>query len=160
LKGNDAAEQQRVMNMLVLMGSRVKKLESSLIGLLDKRSLDNREKLSDAQTNAIIVLGNIKTTSTKAVDYMIGVLPHYGNDTEAAMISLVQIGKPAVNALVARLDKTTSQDGGLQHQLITILGKIGKDAGVAEKSITRVLNSTGNSDIKYAAEAALQEIKK
>jgi TolB-like protein len=160
LKGNDAAEQQRVMNMLVLMGNRVKKLESSLIGLLDKRSLDNREKLSDAQTNAIIVLGNIKTTSTKAIDYMIGVLPHYGNDTEAAMTSLVQIGKPAVNALVARLDKTTSQDGGLQHQLITILGKIGKDAVVAEKSITRVLNSTGNSDIKYAAEAALQEIKK
>jgi len=91
---------------------------------------------------------------------MIGVLPHYGNDTEAAEIALVQIGKPAVNALVARLDKTTVQDGGLQYQLISILGKIGKDASVAEKSITRVLNASTNNDVKYAAEAALQEIKK
>jgi len=160
LKGNNAAEQQRVTSMLVLMGDRPKKLENSLAGLFAKRSLDDREKLAAAQTNAIIVLGNIKTTNTKAVEYMIGVLPHYGNDTEAAEKSLAQIGKPAVGALVARLDKTTAQDGGLQFQLVSILGKIGKDAASAEKSITRVLNGTSNSDIKYAAEAALQEIKK
>jgi len=160
LKGSNASEQQRVTEMLVLMGDRPKKLESSLVGLFAKRSLDEREKLSQAQTNAITVLGNIKTKDPKAVDYMISVLPHYGNDTEAAKIALVQIGKPAVNQLVARLDKTTSQDGGLQFQLISILGKIGKDAAPAEKTITKILNSSNNGDVKYAAEAALQEIKK
>jgi hypothetical protein len=160
VKGNNAGEQQRVMNMLVLMGDRPKQLEKSLVDLFSKRSIDDREKLADAQTKAIIILGNIKTTNAKAIDYMISVLPHYGNDTEAAMTSLAQIGKPAVNALTSRLDKTTIQDGGLQFQLLTLLGKIGKDASAAEKSIARVLNSTTNSDVKYAAEAALQEIKK
>lgn len=160
LRGTDPNEQLRVTELLVLMGERPKKLEGSLVGLFSKRSLDNREKLSEAQTNAIVVLGNLKTKDQKAIEYMIGVLPHYGMDTDAAKIALVQIGKPAVNALIARLDKTTIQDGGLQFQLITILGKIGKDASVAEKAITRVLNSNQNSDVQYAAEAALQEIKK
>jgi TolB-like protein len=159
LKGNNTAEQQRVTKMLVLMEDRPKKLENSLVGLLSKRSLDEKEKLLEAQTNAIVVLGNIRTNNPKAIEYMIGVLPHYGNDTEAAKESLVEIGKPAVAQLAAKLDKTTIHDGGLQHQLITILGRIGKAAATAEKSITRVLNSTTNSDIKYAAEAALQAIK-
>jgi TolB-like protein len=159
LKGNNAAEQQRVTEMLSLMQEPPKKLENSLIGLLAKRSLDDKDKLLAAQTSAIVILGNLRTSNAKAVEYMIGVLPHYGNDTEAAKEALVKIGKPAVGALVAKLDKTTIHDGGLQHQLITILGKIGKDAAAAEKSITRILNSTANSDIKYAAEAALQVIK-
>jgi TolB-like protein len=159
LKGNNPSEQQRVTKMLSLMEEPPKKLESSLVGLLSKRSLDDKEKLVAAQTSAIIILGNLRTSNPKAVEYMIGVLPHYGNDTEAAEQSLVEIGKPAVGALVAKLDKTTIHDGGLQFQLITILGKIGKDAASAEKSITRVLNSTTNNDIKYAAEAALQVIR-
>jgi len=160
LKGNNATEQQRVMNMLVLMGDRPKQLEKSLVDLFSKRSIDDREKLIDAQTKAIIVLGNVKSGNAKAIEYMISVLPHYGNDTEAAMTSLAQIGKPAVGAITARLDKTTIHDGGLQFQLLTLLGKIGKDASTAEKSITRVLNNTTNNDVKYAAEAALQEIKR
>jgi TolB-like protein len=159
LKGNDANEQQRVTKMLAMMGDRPKKLENSLVGLLAKRSIDNREKLAEAQTNAIVTLGNIRTSNPKAIEYMISVLPHYGNDTEAAMEALVRIGKPAVGQLVSRLDKTTVHDGGLQYQLISILGKIGRDAAVAEKLITRVLNSSGNSDVKYAAEAALQLIR-
>jgi len=89
---------------------------------------------------------------------MIEVLPHYGNDTEAAKIALVQIGKPAVAPLTQRLDKTTDQDGGLQYQLVTLLGEIGPDAASAEKSIRRVLDQTRNRDVKYAAEAALQAI--
>jgi hypothetical protein len=160
LNGNDASEQQRVTNMLVLMGDRPKQLEKTLVDLFSKRSVDDRDKLADAQTNAIIILGNIRTTNAKAIDYMISVLPHYGNDTEAAMISLAQIGKPAVNALTSRLDKTTIHEGGLQFQLLKLLGKIGRSASVAEKSITRILNTTTNSDVRYAAEAALQEIKK
>jgi hypothetical protein len=89
---------------------------------------------------------------------MIGTLPHYGNDTEAAEEALVKIGKPAVPALINRLDKTTDQDGGLQFQLITMLGKIGKDAAPATKSIQRVLKINSNSDVQYAGEAALQAI--
>ena len=82
------------------------------------------------------------------------------NDTEAAKTALVKIGKPAVPGLMQRLDKTTDQDGGLQFQLITLLGEIGPDAAPAAKSIRRVLSQTRNSDVKYAAEAALQAIEK
>ena len=141
------------------MGERPKKLESTLVALFGKRSLDERGKLMEIQLGAISILGNIKTTDVRAIDYMIGTLPHYGNDTEASELALVKIGKPAVHSLIARLDKTTEQDGGLQYQLIVILGKIGKDARQAEKSIQRVLNASRNGDVRYAAEAALQSIR-
>lgn len=160
LKGNDLGEQLRVIKLLALMNDRPKPIESTLVALFSKRSLEDRDKLEAIQTLTIRILGNLKTSDKKAIDYMIGVLPHYGNDTEEAKEALVKIGKPAVPALIAQLDKTTDQDGGLQFQLITLLGKIGKPAVAAEKSITRVLNATRNSDVKYAAEAALQEIKK
>ncbi len=159
LKGTNLQEQLRVMKLLVLMETPPKKIEPTLIALLNKRSLEDRGTMNEIQTLGIEVLGNCKTTDVKAIEYMISVLPHYGNDTEAAMEALVKIGKPAVKPLIARLDKTTEQDGGLQFQLITLLGKIGKDAAGAEKSIQRVLSTARNNDVKYAAEAALQSIK-
>jgi TolB-like protein len=159
LKGNNLQEQLRVMKLLVLMETPPKKIESTLIALLNKRSLEDRGTMNEIQTLVIEVLGNCKTADVKAIDYMISVLPHYGNDTEAAKEALAKIGKPAVKPLMARLDKTTDQDGGFQFQLITLLGKIGKDAAIAEKSIQRVLSISRNNDVKYAAEAALQSIK-
>jgi len=158
LSGKDLDEQLRVMKLLVQMGDRPKSIESTVAGLFTRRSLEDRAKLNQIQTLAITVLGNCRTSDTKAVAYMIEVLPHYGNDTEAAKIALVQIGKPAVAPLTQRLDKTTDQDGGLQYQLVTLLGEIGPDAASAEKSIRRVLDQTRNRDVKYAAEAALQAI--
>lgn len=159
LKGNNLSEQLRVMKLLVLMDTPPKKIENTLIGLLNKRSLEDRGTMNEIQTLAIEVLGNCKTADVKALEYMISVLPHYGNDTEAAMEALAKIGKPAVKPLINRLDKTTDQDGGLQFQLITLLGKIGKDAASAEKSIQRILSISRNSDVRYAAEAAIQSIK-
>jgi TolB-like protein len=159
LKGTHLDEQLKVMKLLVLMNDQPKIIEASIVSLFSKRSLEDRGKMEEIQTLAIQVLGNTKTSDKKAIDFMLSVLPHYGNDTEAAKETLVKIGKPAVGALAARLDKTTDQDGGLQFQLITILGKMGKAAQSAEKSIQRVLALTRNSDVKYAAEAALQEIK-
>lgn len=159
LKGNNLQEQLRVMKLLVLMETPPKKIESTLIALLNKRSLEDRGTMNEIQALVIEVLGNCKTADVKAIDYMISVLPHYGNDTEAAKEALAKIGKPTVKPLMARLDKTTDQDGGLQFQLITLLGKIGKDAAIAEKSIQRVLSISRNNDVKYAAEAALQSIK-
>lgn len=159
LKGTNLQEQLRVMKLLVLMDTPPKKIETTIIGLLNKRSLEDRGTMNEIQTLGIKVLGNCKTADVKAIEYMISVLPHYGNDTEAAMEALVKIGKPGVKPLIARLDKTTDQDGGLQFQLITLLGKIGKDAAGAEKSIQRVLSTARNNDVKYAAEAALQSIK-
>ena len=144
--------------MLSLTDQKPKEIEGTLVDVLFRKSLDNRDKLADVQVQTLVILGNIRTANPKAIDYMISVLPHYGNDTEAAEMALVQIGKPAVRAVVARLDKTTELDGGLQFQLITILGKIGKDAAEGKKSIERVLNSSRNGDVKYAAEAALQAI--
>lgn len=158
LKGNNLAEQLRVMKLLALMDTPPAKLESTLVNLLNKKSLEDKTTMNNIQTLAISVLGNLKTTNAKAIDYMLTVLPHYGNDTEAAKEALIKIGKPAVKALTTRLDKTTDQDGGLQHQLITILGKIGKDAATAEKSIARILTITRNTEVRYAAEAALQAI--
>ena len=159
LKGNNLEEQLRVMKLLVLMETPPKKLEPTLVALLNKRSLDDRSTMNAIQTLDITLLGNCKTSDVKAIEYMINVLPHYGNDTEAAKDALVKIGKPAVKPLTERLDKTTDQDGGLQFQLITLLGKIGKDAASAEKSIQRVLSGSRNNDVRYAAEAALQSIK-
>ena len=159
LKGNDLQEQLRVMKLLVLMDTKPKKIESTLVNLFSKRSLEDRSTMTAIQTLAIQVLGTCQTSNPKAIDYMISVLPHYGNDTEAAKEALVKIGKPAVKPLTTALDNTTEQHGGLQFQLITLLGKIGKDAAAAEKSIQRLLNASRNSDVKYAAEAALQSIK-
>ncbi|MBN8576497.1 MAG: hypothetical protein J0L66_06110 [Cytophagales bacterium] len=159
LRGNDLAEQLRVMKLLALKDTPPLTLENTLVNLFNKKSLEDKATMNAIQTLAISVLGNLKTTNAKAIDYMIAVLPHYGNDTEAAKIALVKIGKPAVKALSARLDKTTDQEGGLQHQLITILGKIGKEAAASEKSIQRILTITRNSEVRYAAEAALQAME-
>ncbi|TXH28239.1 MAG: hypothetical protein E6Q96_05395 [Cyclobacteriaceae bacterium] len=158
LKGSNLTEQLRVMKLLALMDTPPAKLENTLVNLLNKKSLEDKTTMNNIQTLAISVLGNLKTVNAKAIDYMVAALPHYGNDTEAAKEALVKIGKPAVKALTMRLDKTTDQDGGLQHQLITILGKMGKDAATAEKSIQRILTITRNSEVRYAAEAALQAI--
>jgi hypothetical protein len=159
LNSNNLEEQLRVVKLLTLMGDAPGKIESSIVALFDKRSLDDREKLKEIQTYGIVILGNTKSTNAKAIGYMISTLPNYGNDTEAAKMALEKIGKQAVLALQNRLDKTTDQDGGSQYQLITILGKIGKDAAGAIKSIQRVAAQTRNADVKYAAEAALQMIQ-
>lgn len=160
LGGNNLDEQLRVMKLLAQMGDRPKPIEGSVAALFSRRTLEDRGKLDEIQTLAITVLGNCRTPDAKAIAYMVDALPHYGNDTEAAKTALVKIGKPAVPGLMQRLDKTTDQDGGLQFQLITLLGEIGPDAAPAAKSIRRVLSQTRNSDVKYAAEAALQAIEK
>ncbi len=158
LKGNDVKEQLRIMRLLVLMADRPKKIEPSLVALLEHKSLDDRTVLQEAQTLAITVLGNCKTSNAKAIGFMLDALPHYGNDTEAAKIALVQVGKPAVTPMIVRLNKTTIHEGGLQYQLIVLLGKIGKDAAPAKQAIKRVYDASSNGDVRYAAEAALQAI--
>lgn len=158
LKGSDVKEQLRIMKLLVLMGDRPKKIESSLISLLEHKSLEDRSTLLEAQTLAITTLGNCKTSNAKAIGFMLDALPHYGNDTEAAKLALMQVGKPAVAPIITRLNKTTIHEGGLQYQLIVLLGKIGKDAAPAKRAIKRVYDASSNSDVRYAAEAALQAI--
>jgi hypothetical protein len=63
-----------------------------------------------------------------------------------------------VSPIIARLNKTTIHDGGLQYQLIVLLGKIGRDAAPAKQAIKRVYDASTNGDVRYAAEAALQAI--
>lgn len=159
LKGAVVSEQLKVMKFLALKEEVPLSLETTLVAFLAHKSLDERSDLLSAQTLAIEVLGNCKTANRAAIDFMIAALPNYGNDTEAAKEALIKIGKPAVAPLQARLDKTTIHDGGLQFQLITLLGKIGKDAAPATKSIQRILEISTNKDVRYAAEAALQVIK-
>lgn len=159
LKGAVVSEQLKVMKFLALKKEVPLSLETTLVAFLAHKSLGERSDLLSAQTLAIEVLGNCKTANRTAIDFMIAALPNYGNDTEAAKEALIKIGKPAVAPLQARLDKTTIHDGGLQFQLITLLGKIGKDAAPATKSIQRILEISTNKDVRYAAEAALQVIK-
>jgi len=140
------------------MGGKPKKLEPTLIDVLYRKSLEDRQGLSEVQVQLIVVLGNLKTSNPRAIDYMISTLPHYGNDTEASEVALVKIGKPAVHALVSKLEKTTEIDGGLQYQLITMLGKIGKDAAEGKNAIRKVLGTSRNNDVKNACEAALEQI--
>jgi TolB-like protein len=139
LKGTKITDQLRVMKLLALMSDKPKKIESTLVALFTHRSIDEKEMLTEVQTLAMEVLGNCKTVNSKAINFMLNALPNYGDDTEAAKEALVKIGKPAVAPLIARLDKTTTQDGGLQYQLIVLLGKIGREAAPAEKSIKRVM---------------------
>ncbi len=159
LRSTNVDEQFRVMDLLVRMGDRPRSLETELIGLFDKRSLEQKEKLESVQTLAIEVLGNIRTGQRAAIEHMISTLTQYNRATDASQRALVNIGKPAVPALVSRLDKTTAQDGGLQYQLVTILGKIGKPAATAAPAIQRVLKINRNKEVVYAAEAALQAIQ-
>lgn len=158
LKGSNVQEQLRILKLLVFMEDKPKKIEPALVSLLERKSLEDRSTLLEAQTLAIAVLGNCKTINTKAIDFMLEALPHYGNDTEAAKIALVQIGKPAVAPIITRLNRTTIHEGGLQYQLIVLLGKIGKDAAPAKQAIKRVYDASSNGDVRYAAEAALQAI--
>lgn len=159
LRGNNLDEQLRVMKLLVQMGNRPKSIESTVINLFNKRTLEDKAKLREIQTLAIKVLGNTKSANTTAINYLIESLLEYDNESYAAEETLVQIGKPTVPFLISKLDKTTDQDGGLQYRLITILGKIGKDAATAERSIQRILKINRNKDVVYAAEAALQAIR-
>jgi TolB-like protein len=134
-------------------------LEPSLIGLFDKRSLDNKEELNEAQTIAISLLGKMKTNNAKAISYIIQRLNNYDNASDNAKDALALIGKPAVQPLIKRLTSTNDQDGGLRYKIIFILGKIGKEAKPAEGILNQMLKTETNSDIKYAIEAALQEMR-
>lgn len=160
LKGNNVNEQLRVMKLLALMGDKPKSLESTLISLFDKRSLEEREKMSEIQSLSIKVLGNIKTTNPKAIDYMVSRLMSYSyNESDWANEALVIVGKPAVPELIKKLNATTDQDGGLRYKMIVILGKIGRDAKAAEPTLKKLLNENRNGDVRYAIEAALQSIQ-
>ncbi len=160
LKGNDVNEQLRVIKLLALMGDKPKSLEPALMGLFDKRSLEEREKMSEIQSFAIEVLGHTKTTNVKAIDYMVSRLMSYSyNESDRANEALVTVGKPAVPELIRKLNSTTAEDGGLRYKMIVILGKIGRDAKSAEPTLKKLLNENRNADVRYAIEAALQSIQ-
>lgn len=156
LRGGDVPEQHRVMQLLVLMGRKVAPLETTFISLLDRRSIEHRQALSEVQIYAMQMLGTLRTKDKRAIAYMIASLKNYDKASDIAIESLVSIGKPSVSLLVEQLNATTIHDGGLQYRLITLLGRIGKDAREAAPAVRSVLAKTTNKDIRYAAEAALQ----
>ncbi|MEQ9593718.1 MAG: FlgO family outer membrane protein [Cyclobacteriaceae bacterium] len=161
LKGNDLKEQERVTKLLIQMGDQPRTLEKDLIALFDKRSLDNKDDLITVQAYAIEVLGNIKTSDPKAINYMISKLMSYNyKESDKSEEALTKIGKPAINPILAKLKSTTIQDGGLRYKLIVLLGKNGRDAKIAEPTLLKIQKENGNKDIAYAIEAALQAINK
>jgi TolB-like protein len=159
LKGNDFDEQIRVMKLLVQMGEKPKPLESTLISILDKRSLDNKEELQDVQNYALEILGNTKTNSLKVISLMIAKLKSFNyKEADNSQEALIKIGKSAVKPVMDRLSTVTLQEGGLQYKLVVILGRIGAPAKPAVPMLQKILRETKNSDVKYATEAALQSI--
>jgi len=160
LKGQNLDEQLRVINLLVQMKEVSKTLEPTLITLLDKKSLEDKEKMTEIQSLATVVLGHLKTSNTKAIDRMIQMVTSFNyQEADRAKAALVEIGKPAVQPLIKKLQTTTEQDGGLQYQIILMLGKIGKDAKPAEATLKSLLQKTTNSDVRYIIEATLDAIK-
>jgi TolB-like protein len=160
LKGQNLDEQLRVMNLLVQMKSVSKILEPTLIVLLDKKSLEDKEKMTEIQSLATEVLGHLKTSNARAIDRMIQMVTSYNyQEADRAKAALVEIGKPAVQPLIKKLQSTTEQEDGLRYQIILMLGKIGKDAKPAETTLNSLLQKTTNSDVKYIIEATLDAIK-
>lgn len=160
LKGQNLDEQLRVMKLMVQMKEVSKTLEPSLIALLDKKSLEDKEKMTEVQSLTTEVLGHLKTSNPKAIDRMTQMVTSYNyQEADRAKAALIEIGKPAVQPLIKRLQITTEQDGGLQYQIILMLGKIGKDAKPAEASLKGLLQKTTNSDVRYVIEATLDAIR-
>lgn len=160
LRGNDLKEQERVLKLLIQMGSRPKPLENTLIKLFDKRSLEDKEQLITVQSYAMEVLGNIKTSSPKAINYMISKITSYNyKESEKSQEAISKIGKPAVGPLITKLKETTIHEGGLRYKLVVLLGKNGKQAKEAEPLLLKLQKENTNKDISYALEAALQEIR-
>jgi TolB-like protein len=159
LRGNNINEQLKIMKLLVQMGEHVRPLEKTFIALLDKRSLDDKETLLEVQSIAIEILGKLRSIDTKAIDHMVARITSYNyKESDSAKEALIAIGKPAVKSLLSKLNATTIHDGGLQYQLVVILGKIGKDAKPAEASLKNLLAKSSNTDVRYAIKASLQAI--
>lgn len=160
LKGSNLDEQLRVLKLLEQMKSVSKTLEPTLVSLLDKKSLEDKEKLTEIQSIAVTVLAHLKTTSSKAIERMTQMLSSFNyQESDRSKAALVEIGRPSVQPLIRKLQSTTEQDGGLRYQIILILGKIGKDAKPAEATLQTLLSKTSNSDVRYVIEATLQAIK-
>ncbi|MFN5555881.1 MAG: CsgG/HfaB family protein [Chryseotalea sp.] len=159
LKGNDIAEQERVIKLLLWMDTRPKAIENELIQFLNKKSIDQKEKLIDLQTDVMVILGNIKCEQPQAIKALIGTLmATETNQSYAAKKSLQQIGKAALPHLIERLKQTTIHDGGLRYQLIVLIGQNGAAAKQALPLFKKIYQETNNTDIRYAIEAAEQSI--
>jgi TolB-like protein len=160
LKGNNLDEQLRVTKLLVQMKEVSKTLEPTLIILLDKKSLEDKEKMTEIQSLSVEVLGHLKTSNTKAIEKMTQMVSSFNyQEADRAKAALVDVGKPAVQPLVKKLQTITDQDDGLRYLIILILGKIGKDAKPAEATLKALLQKTTNSDVRYVIEATLDAIK-
>ncbi len=160
LNGQNVDEQLRIMKLIVQMKSISKSLEPALISLLDKKSLDDKEKLTEAQSLAASALGHLKTANPKAIETMMQMVTSYNyNESDGAKAALIEIGKPAVQPLIKKMQATTEQDDGLRYQIVLMLGKIGKDAKPAESALQSLLNKTTNKDVRYIIEATLQSIR-
>jgi len=116
--------------------------------------------MTEIQSLATEVLGHLKTNNVKAIDRMTQMVTSYNyQEADRAKAALVEIGKPAVQPLIKKLQTTGDQDDGLRYQIILMLGKIGKDAKPAEATLKSLLQKTTNSDVRYIIEATLDAIK-
>jgi TolB-like protein len=160
LKGQNLDEQLRVTKLMVQMKEVSKTLEPTLIALLDRKSLDDKEKMTAIQSLETEVLGHLKTSSPRAIERMTQMVTSFNyQEADRAKAALVEIGKPAVQPLIKKLQTTSEQDDGLRYQIILMLGKIGKDAKPAEATLKNLLQKTTNSDVRYVIEATLDAIK-
>lgn len=160
LAGQDIDEWKRVTALLELMGDRPTACEEGLVTLLDRKSIDQKETLKDAQESAVVILGHIRSIDPRAIEFMIESLAGFDyNLGDKASDALVAIGKSAVPAIIRKLNLLTNQDDGLRYKLIKILGRMGKEAAAAKPTLLGLQQKATNKDVKYILEAALQAME-
>ncbi len=172
LDGNDWKEKMRVMKLLEKMGAQTKPLEKTFLKILDARNIEHKNELKTVQESALLLLGSLKNSSPKVIAPMINSLSGYEAILpEKAIEALVNIGKPAVPALLKKLQsliryhyktgEAIADDGATTYRIISILGRIGKDALESKKFLQQLVdkNLNNNSDTKYILEAAIQSME-
>jgi HEAT repeat protein len=97
-----------------------------------------------------------KTRSPEAIQPLMKMLLEDGNDQvkASAAESLVEIGKPAVEPLIARLEEADNIE--LTIRLVQILGNIGDKKAI--KPLEKVYNGTSNQVLQNEAARALNKI--
>ena len=148
-------ERIRAMEVLVKMGEGAKKAESAVLKVLKAKKLRNETQASIVYKNAMIVLGNIRTSDPKALSILMDSLGSlYSYVPQNAMEALAKIGKPAVPYLIKGL---SSKFGSVQFKSAKALGMIGPPAKSAGPALKKLLQSD-NSAVHQVVKEALEEI--
>ena len=100
--------------------------------------------MTEIQSLATEVLGHLKTGSPKAIDRMIQQVTSYNyQEADRAKAALVEIGKPAVQPLIKKLQATTEQD---PDKLLVLIAEINRLLEEKDQRLRPGRNDGGGAD--------------